>query len=102
MRRFAATCLVLLFACEKDAPPRDDDGTLPTTDVADSGASDGRIPLDAGPGLADVVGATDACQEGRLTCDTAGCIDTTKDPAHCGGCHRACDSGQCNGGSCVP
>ena len=35
-------------------------------------------------------------------CGTA-CVDTTSDPAHCGGCGAACDPGEgCVAGACVP
>jgi len=40
------------------------------------------------------------------TCETCGdeilCVDTERDPNHCGGCDQACDAGlSCIGGSCM-
>lgn len=98
--------LALLVACKsEEAPPSDDDGTLQTKDDpnAKDATSDGAVlvPLDAGPGLGDVVVPSDACPGGQLACGAAGCVDTTKDPNHCGGCDKPCDSGTCSGGSCT-
>src|SRR5882724_4963430 len=42
-----------------------------------------------------------ACGAGSTTCGDA-CVDTTHDPAHCGGCGTACPSGQvCSSGVCA-
>lgn len=107
MRRaeLVLACLFALHACTSgEAPPGDDEGTLPTTDDpnAKDGSSDGGVlvPLDAGPGLGDAVVPSDACPGNQIVCGAAGCVDTLTNPMHCGGCTKTCDSGTCSGGSC--
>lgn len=61
------------------------------------------------PGPGDAASAVDACAtEGcaapcprdQSRCGTV-CVDTRSDPAHCGGCDRACDEGtECRSGAC--
>ncbi len=54
-----------------------------------------------------------ACPEGQTFCDGVGCVDLTRDSAHCGTCERACDgtatgtvqrcvAGVCRVAACVP
>lgn len=43
----------------------------------------------------------DDCPPGLTLCDGA-CVDTSSDPAHCGGCGTICEQGaSCSGGDCV-
>lgn len=76
----------LLLALSLAAAGCGDDGEgVPT---ADGGVDGGR---DGGPDC----GA-------RALCDGA-CVDTARDPAHCGGCGVACGDGAvCNAGACAP
>jgi hypothetical protein len=42
-----------------------------------------------------------ACNTGELCCPDTGCVDPNTDAQNCGGCGRACPSGQsCTDGSC--
>lgn len=44
----------------------------------------------------------DCCPPGRVACGTI-CVDTSRDPANCGGCGATCPSGHpCEGGVCTP
>ena len=64
-----------------------DDGTLEVSDASVRDAPDASpIPFD-GPAFADVVAPSDACPEGELACGPS-CVDTRKDPNHCGGCNK--------------
>ena len=97
-------CLFALHACKsEEAPPGDDDGTLPTTDDpnARDGSVDGAVlvPLDAGPGLGDATVQSDACPNNEIICG-AGCVNTLTNAEHCGGCNKSCEGGTCSGGSC--
>lgn len=63
--------------------------------------------LDLGRNVGDgSVDASASSCRGRTLCDTrdAGpsCVDTSVDPAHCGGCGRVCSSGACVAGACCP
>lgn len=71
----------------------------------DAGRSDGGGSPDAGrdagsSGQSDAGGPV-SCANGQTTCGGS-CVDTTRDPAHCGGCDQACASGQtCESNQCV-
>lgn len=76
---------------------------------ADAGAvvvEDGAVAVDAGAILDDggadsVDGGATPCGPGLIECG-ASCVDASRDPAHCGGCGRACASTErCSAGTCA-
>jgi hypothetical protein len=105
-----AAAAALGLNCGSDAPATTDAGTptgdsgggtdagneATTTDAAEDGGSD-ATPPDAGPEC----NAATPCS-GTLTCCNSHCVDTTKNPSHCGGCGIACTAGTqfCNGVAC--
>lgn len=99
MRYFVVlTVTALVGACAKGSVP------LGPEDDDEFGGADGAGGDDAlGFGGADGSGGDPnaACPTGLLLCGGS-CVDVTESPAHCGGCHAPCATGQsCVGGSCV-
>lgn len=98
MRSLAVLIVIALVgACAKGSMPlgpEDDDdfgvGGAGGEEVLSFGGTDGSGG-DPNP----------PCPVGLLLCGGS-CVDVTESPAHCGGCHAPCATGQsCVGGSCV-
>lgn len=65
-------------------------------------ASESGSTNETGTGTDETSGETGAPCEGDTVDCNGTCVDTTSDPAHCGGCGLACDDGQaCSEGSCT-
>ncbi|MDB4995397.1 MAG: Stigma-specific protein Stig1 [Myxococcaceae bacterium] len=75
------------------------DGGAETTTTLDGGTDTGTADtgVDAGPEC----NATTPCS-GTLTCCSNHCVDTKKNPSHCGACGVSCTAGSqfCNGVTC--
>jgi hypothetical protein len=82
-----------------DAPPND--GAASEASSNDAPSSDAAPSDDAGDGATgDDVAEEPLCTPPLADCGGV-CIDTTMDPANCGGCGTTCYSGICQGSHCV-
>lgn len=90
MRHWLGLASTLLIAC----------GGTDGTNINDGGANDtGTMPTDGGGGN-DVANDNNTNCMMPLTSCNGSCVDTSKDPANCGGCGIDCTGGTCSNGVC--